>query len=142
MNIYIRSIFPTIGRANGPGGSLYFHFLMSLLIINPVTSPIRTDLMVNQLRIVSSILFLIVYQLCLKERKKNAFYQLRDNCIQTFHLRRYIVGYTVGNLVLRQRVSGAVKRDFRTYIRRYTYPNETFEYGYPNFNVLLTYSLA
>ena len=68
--MYIRSIFPTIGRAHGPGGSLYFHFLMSLLIINPVTSPISTVLMVNQLRIVSSILFL--YQLCLKERKKSA----------------------------------------------------------------------
>ena len=24
-----------------------------------------------------------------------------DNCIQNFHLGRYIVGYTVGNLVLR-----------------------------------------
>ena len=81
--IYIRSIFPTIGRANGPGGNLYFHFLMSLLIIKPVISPIRTVLMVNQLRIVSSILFL--YQLCLKERKKNACYQLGDNCIQNFH---------------------------------------------------------
>ena len=36
---------------------------------------------------------------------------LGDNCIQNFHLGRYIVGYTVGNLVLRRRVSGAVKRD-------------------------------
>ena len=35
-----------------------------------------------------------------------------DNCIQNFHLGRYIVGYTVGNLVLRRRASGAVKRDF------------------------------
>ena len=25
--------------------------------------------------------------------------QLGDNCIQNFHLGRYIVGYTVGNLV-------------------------------------------
>ena len=25
---------------------------------------------------------------------------LRDNCIQKFHLGTYIVGYTVGNLVL------------------------------------------
>ena len=33
--------------------------------------------------------------------------------IQNFHLERYIVGYTVGNLVLRRRISGAVKRDFR-----------------------------
>ena len=47
---------------------------------------------------------------------------LGDNCIQNLHLVRYIVGYTVGytvgNLVLRRRASGAVKRDFRTYIRR------------------------
>ena len=52
-----------------------------------------------------------------------------------------IVGYTVGNLVLRRRVSGAVKRDFRTYIRRYTSPNENFEYGYPHSNAPLTFSL-
>ena len=66
---------------------------------------------------------------------------LGDNCIQNFHIGRYIVGYTVGNLVLRRRVSGAVKRDFRTYIRRYTAPNENFEYGYPHFNALLTFLL-
>ena len=66
---------------------------------------------------------------------------LGDNCIQNFHLGRYIVGYTVGNLVLRRRVSGAVKRDFRTYIRRYTSPNENFEYGYPYSNALITVSL-
>ena len=47
----------------------------------------------------------------------------------------------VGNLVLRRRVSGTVKRDFRTFIRRYTSPNETFEYGYPHSNALLTFSL-
>ena len=66
---------------------------------------------------------------------------LGDNCIQNFHLGRYIVGYTVGNLVLRRHVSGAVKRDFRTYIRRYTSPNENFEYGYPHSNALSTFSL-
>ena len=62
---------------------------------------------------------------------------LGDNCIQNFHLGRYIVGYTVGNLVLRRRASGAVKRDFRTYIWRYTSPNENFEYRYPQSNALL-----
>ena len=66
---------------------------------------------------------------------------LGDNCIQNFHLGRYIVGYTVGNLVLRRRASGAVKRDFRTYIRRYTSPNENFEYGYPYSNALLQFRL-
>ena len=67
--------------------------------------------------------------------------QLRDNSIQNFHLGRYIVGYTVGNLVLRQRASVAVKRDFRTYIRRYTSPNGNFEYGYPNSNAFLQFCL-
>ena len=37
---------------------------------------------------------------------------------------RYIVRYTVRNLVLRLYVSGAVERDFRTYIRRYTTQNK------------------
>ena len=68
-------------------------------------------------------------------------FELGDNCIQNFHLGRYIVGYTVGNLVLRRRASGAVKLDFRTYIRRYTSPNENFEYGYPHSNALLTFIL-
>ena len=48
---------------------------------------------------------------------------LGDNCIRNFYLGRYIVGYTVRNLILRRRARGAVKRDFRTYIRRYTSPN-------------------
>ena len=54
---------------------------------------------------------------------------------------RYVVGYTVGNLVLQRRESGAVKRDFRTYIRRYSFPNENFEYGYPHSNALLQFEL-
>ena len=57
--------------------------------------------------------------------------ELGDNCIQIFHLGRYIVGYTVG--------SGAVKHDFRPYIRRYTSPNENFEYGYSHSNVLFNF---
>ena len=43
-----------------------------------------------------------------------------DNCIHNFHLGRYIVR----NLVLRRCASEAVKRDFRTYVRRYTSPNK------------------
>ena len=35
---------------------------------------------------------------------------------------------------------GAVKRDFRTYIR-YTSPNVSFEYGYPHSNALLQFCL-
>ena len=65
---------------------------------------------------------------------------LGDNCIQNFHLGRYIIGYTVGNLVLWRRVSEAIKRDFLTYIRQYTSSNENFEYGYPHSNALLTFS--
>ena len=68
-------------------------------------------------------------------------YELGDNCIQNFYLGRYIVGYAVGNLVLRRRASGAVKRDFRTYIRRYTSPNENFEYGYPHSDAFLQFRL-
>ena len=40
-----------------------------------------------------------------------------ENCIQNFHFGRYIVAYTVGNIVIRRRVSEAVKRDFRMYNR-------------------------
>ena len=39
--------------------------------------------------------------------------QLWDNCIQMLHLGRYIVGYTVGNFVLRRRI-----------IRRYLPPEK------------------
>ena len=58
-------------------------------------------------------------QTAYKTRVFSVYYSdkhLGDNCIQNFHLGRYIVGYTVGNFVLRRRGSGAVKRDFRTYI--------------------------
>ena len=75
---------------------------------------------------------------CLNETQNICY---GDNCIQTFDLGRYIVRYTVRNLVLRRRVSRAVKRDFRTYIRRYTSPNQNFEYGYPHSNALFTFSL-
>ena len=74
-----------------------------------------------------------------KTKTKFCLY-LGDDCIQNFHLGRYIVGYTVGNLVLRRRVSGTVKCDFRTCIRRYTSQNENFEYGYPHSNALLNFS--
>ena len=43
----------------------------------------------------------------------------------------------VGNLFLRRRASGVLKHDFRTYIPRYTSPNDNLEYGYPHSNVLL-----
>ena len=51
------------------------------------------------------------------------------------------MGYTVGNLVLRRRASGAVKRDFRRYIPRYTSPKENFEYVYLHSNALLQFRL-
>ena len=66
---------------------------------------------------------------------------LWDNCIQNFHLGRYIIGYTVGNLVLLPRESGAIKCDFIMYIQRYTSPNENFEYSYPHSNALLQFGL-
>ena len=61
---------------------------------------------------------------------------LGDNCIQNFHLGGISSDI---NLVLRRRVSGAVKHDFRTYIRRYTSPNENFEYRYPHSNAQLAF---
>ena len=64
-----------------------------------------------------------------------------DNCMQNLHLGRYIVVYMIGNLVLQRRASGAVKRDFRTYIQRYNSTNKTFEYGYPHSNALLQFPL-
>ena len=66
---------------------------------------------------------------------------LGDNCIQIFHLGRYIVGCTVGNLVLRWCPSGDVKCDFRTFFRQYTSRNENFKYGYPHSNALLQFRL-
>ena len=66
---------------------------------------------------------------------------LGDNCIQNFHFGRYIVGYTVGNLVLRRCTSGAVKCDFWTYTQRYTSQNENFEYGYPHSSAFLQFHL-
>ena len=56
-------------------------------------------------------------------------------------LGRYIVGYTVGNLVLQRCASVAVKRDFQPYIQRYNCTNENFKYGYPHSNALLEYRL-
>ena len=66
---------------------------------------------------------------------------LGDNHIQHYYLGRYIVGYKVRNLVLLRPVSGAVKRDFRTYIRRYSSPNENYEYGYFHSNAPLQFRL-
>ena len=51
------------------------------------------------------------------------------------------MGYMFGNLVLRQRMSVAVKRDFRPSIRQYTSPNENFECGYPHTNDPLQFYL-
>ena len=70
-----------------------------------------------------------------------ACYYLGDNCIQNVHLGKYIVRYTVGNIVLWRRASGSVKRDFRMYIQRYTCPNENFEYGYPHSNAFHQFPL-
>ena len=57
------------------------------------------------------------------------------------HMYIHIVGSTVGNSLLWRRASEALKLNFRPYIRRYTSPNENFEYGYRHFNALLQFSL-
>ena len=58
--------------------------------------------------------------------------KLGDNCFQICHLGRFIVG----NFVLRQRISGDLEHDFQKDIKRYTSPNDKFEYSYPHSNVL------
>ena len=45
--------------------------------------------------------------------------QLGDNCIQNFHLGRYIVGYTVGNLVLMHFCSFVSNRSFESPMKRH-----------------------
>ena len=62
---------------------------------------------------------------------------IRDICTQNSHLRRN----TVGNLVLWRSVKGAVKRDFQTYILRYTSHIENFEYRYPHSNAFFQFRL-
>ena len=73
------------------------------------------------------------------ETKLQKCIRIGDNHIQNFHLGRYIVGYTLGNHVLRLHSRVAVKQNFRPYIRRYTSPNENFEYSYPllNYHIFL-----
>ena len=64
--------------------------------------------------------------------------QFWDNSIQNVHSWVYIIGYMIDNLAFMQPLSGAVKCEFRRpYIRRFFSPNEHFDYGYPNSNVLL-----
>ena len=52
---------------------------------------------------ISESLRLLNVGLFLAELSYYAILDLGDNCIQNFHLGRYIVGYTVGNLVLWRR---------------------------------------
>ena len=65
------------------------------------------------------------------------FMSLGDNCIQNFHLGRYVYrqgrkfSFTVTH----------VKPDFLLYIRRYTSPIGKFEYGYLHSNALLQFTL-
>ena len=64
-------------------------------------------------------------------------HQLGDNCIQNFsfgEVYRRIYGGKFSFTAMRE---WSRKRDFRTYIRRYTSQNENFLYGYPHSNALL-----
>ena len=53
---------------------------------------------------------------CALRNVTDSLNHLGDNCIQNFHLGRYIVRYTVEKLVLQGRASRAIKRDFRIYL--------------------------
>ena len=57
-------------------------------------------------------LFLISWRSCFALHFLWGIY-LGDNCIIFFHLERYIVGYTVGNLVLLRHASGFIQSDVR-----------------------------
>ena len=61
------------------------------------------------------------------------FSQLEDNCIQNFHLVRYIVGYTVKNFVLQQCIN------LQLYNCRYTSHNENSAYGHSHSNLLFNF---
>ena len=115
---------------------LYTSYVLYLSLAFQIQPP----LMPRDIQSQQSSQFLSAPEIFNEQFNKNSGH-LGDNCVQIFHLGRYIVGYTVGNLVLRQRASGAIKRDFRTYSRRYTSTNETFEYGNPHSNALLQFHL-
>ena len=111
---------------------------MPPLILYFINTEDMVSLLASTLNKFTTVLFINVFAFQLKVIFSCCIY-LGDNCIQNFHLGRYIFGYTVGNLVLRRRVSRAIKCDFRTYIQRYTSPNENFEYGYPHSNAQVTF---
>ena len=120
-----------------------FHYLYRLpLFLNIVVLSLKTILSKQTLQTLSSVCVFNVYKCTFTgvwslQRVNN----LGEKCIQNFHLWRYIVGYTVGNLVLLRRTSGGVKPNFWPYIRRYTSRNEYFEYGYPHSNAFLQFRL-
>ena len=66
-------------------------------------------------------------------------FHLGDDCIQNFHLGRYLVGYTVANLVLRRRASGAVGLNviFERISDDIPPQLNFFEYDCPHSNALL-----
>ena len=67
---------------------------------------------------------------------------LGDNCIQNFHLWRYIVGYTYGR---KFSFTATRKRSRKTWFPNVYptiyLPKWNFEYGYPHSNALITFSL-
>ena len=95
------------------------------------TSALAKPCLVNLISEDTHLVFIIYFNICsFSSKPKGKIWhwiytvpgQLSDNCIQNFHFGRYIVGYTVGNLVL---------------WRRYYSPNESVECGYPHSNAFL-----
>ena len=103
-------------------------FLNSSLIVNNRYKLFSTEQYINIATTMTNASYILV---------NNLEHNLGYNCIQNYHLGRYIIGYRVGNLVLWQLASRAVKRDIGTYIRQYTSTNENFVYGYTHYNGLL-----
>ena len=61
---------------------------------------------------------------------------LGNKCILNFHLGRYIVGFTVGNLVIQSKtISNCISDDIPPL------PKWNFEFGYPRSNALLQFLL-
>ena len=54
---------------------------------------------------------MFVFSIAVYNDISRANYLYSDSCIQTLHLGRYILRYTVGNLVLQLRASEVLKRD-------------------------------
>ena len=69
----------------------------------------------DRLTFVMACMYTCVYVVYILMSLPRCAIYLGVNCIQNFHLERYIVGNMVGNLVLQRRASGALKHVPKVY---------------------------